>query len=547
MHGPTSLGHRAPLLWLLIPFGGGIAAAHFLFAAVPTAIALGITFTGLIAAASLHRKSPRISIACFVVGLTGLGSGYYELRRERQPVWDDLPDREARLEVRLLSSPPRETESRFLNFHGRITHAPNHLQDLTGQAVYLHVRRPSDVARITRGAVMQVVGQLKVVPRSIGQTGFQQYLSNTGYNFQLSRGRVEGITQPPSAYAVFRNRLKTRASRALVSGLEYYPAVQVALRAMLLGERTDMDDAQKDLFLRSGTMHLFAISGLHIGIIAAALYGALRFMRLPRLPAFALGSLSLVFYVDMIGNTPSATRAWLMVTCVHAAMIARAPGNSLSALAASALGVLLLDPSQLFSLGFQMSYGIVSALLLYGLPLGEACQQRYRLWSDLPPASLSSAQRWLQNRWSDLLMVTALACSASLIGWISGVAFFGWFTPGGLLANLTLIPLASFAIVGGFVALVSGLAGFSFLAQLFNHAAALILIMMQGALEGLLLVPGASHAMTVTHGAWGVIALLSVLGAMVWGYLKNWDQRVGWYATPVAVTTVMLVTGARFV
>src|SRR5690606_8486486 len=108
--------------------------------------------------------------------------------------------------------------------------------------------------------------------------------------------------------------------------------------------------------------------------------------RLPRGAAFLLGTAILWTYVDITGGTPSAVRAFWMVTCLLGARQIRAPSNSLAALAASALVVLVIDPHQLFSASFQMSYGIVAALLLYGVPLQERWLARWQPWATLPKA-----------------------------------------------------------------------------------------------------------------------------------------------------------------
>src|SRR5690606_17449732 len=153
-------------------------------------------------------------------------------------------------------------------------------------------------------------------------------------------------------------------------------------------------------------------------------------------------------------------------------MVVRAPGNVASALAASALLVLLLDPMQLFGAGFQMSYGIVAALLLYGVPMAERWHQAVRPWVLVPPVALVWWQRSIIRACRCLQSSMAIGLAAALIGTISGVAFFGIFTPAAIVANLPLIPLASAAILAGFASLLSGMAGLTPLVVLFNHAGA---------------------------------------------------------------------------
>ncbi len=76
-----------------------------------------------------------------------------------------------------------------------------------------------------------------------------------------------------------------------------------------------------------------------------------------------------------------------MATLLASLPVLRLPGNSLAALAVSALVVLLLEPLQLFSASFQMSYGIVAALLAFGLPLAEAWSRPPAAESHIPTAA----------------------------------------------------------------------------------------------------------------------------------------------------------------
>jgi competence protein ComEC len=297
--------------------------------------------------------------------------------------------------------------------------------------------------------------------------------------------------------------------------------------------------------MRSGTMHLFAISGLHIGVIAATLLGVLRLSQIPPVLRFVLGAGLLWAYVDLIGQTPSALRAWLMITCWHAARVWRAPGNPLAAIATSALLVLLLDPMQLFSAGFQMSYAIVFALLIHGLPLGEHWQGLIRPWRDLPVASLSPGQRMLQAVVAKVLVAAAFTWTASLIGLITSVAYFNWFTPLAFYANIVLVPLAGGVVAAGFAAIILGVSGLGPLALLFNHAAALLLVIMQGCLNLGLGNTGSVPA-TFFISVWGPLGIMAVLVSMALAReLVRPESRWHWW-TPTVVSLLVLVIGLRF-
>ncbi|HEX2099842.1 MAG TPA: ComEC/Rec2 family competence protein, partial [Candidatus Synoicihabitans sp.] len=396
-----------------------------------------------------------------------------------------------------------------------------------------------------RGSMITVQGVLEPLPRRPNGDAFQSYLIDVGLNFRLQRGRLLRLEQPTSAYVNLRERWRARASEQLGRGLEHRPELAAALRGMLLGERRGLSDDQENLYLRSGTMHLFAISGLHIGVIAAGISMALRLVRVPSIVVFVLTSLLLCVYVDLTGLLPSAVRAAVMVICLHGALVFRAPGNSLAALAMSAVIVLLIDPMQLFGAGFQMSYGIVAALLLYGVPLATYWTEKGRLWRDVPAVSLRGWQRLLATVWKALQGSVAIGLAAALMSAISAVAFFGWFTPGSALANLPLIPMAGAVILSGLASLVCAAFGAGAVGVLFNHAAGLTLTAMQHVLVVVTSIPGTATEAAFRTSWFGEAAIIVLLITLITGYSAGWNRVRGSFWVPVFVVVLLLSFGMR--
>lgn len=541
----SPLGHRAPVCWLLLPFIAGLIGAKLSPAPLPVAGLLVGSMAAVLASLWLAAERPGAWALVLAAGLAALGAAYYELRRQRLPAWDALPRREARLAVEITRAFAATSPDRFAGL-GRVVGADPHLADLVGQRIALSLHLEPDHTRPIRGARIAASGVLEALPRRPPADDFEAYLVDSGINFRLGRGVLREVLDGGSRYARWRERLRGRAADQLGLGLHGHPGLVAALRGMLLGERSGLSESQKTLYLHGGAMHLFAISGLHIAVIAGGLLTVLRLARLPPLATFLAGSAALMFYVDLTGALPSAVRAWLMLTCLHGAFVLRAPGNAVSALAISALLVLLLDPMQLFGAGFQMSYSIVTALLLYGLPLRERWIATGALWRQLPPVSWNGWHRASAAGWQALQGAVAINLAAALVGTLSAIAFFGVFTPVGVVANLLLIPLAGIAILGGFASLVTGCFGLPPAGLLFNHAAALTVAAMQGLLEHLVALPGAARAAHFRSEWLGSGALLLLMGAMAWGYAGAWHPRRGGYWTPLACVVLMLVLAVRF-
>ncbi len=546
MHSPRPNSvERAPLLWVVLPFASGIALADMGHVAGGVGVWAGVALIGLMIAWSPFRAFNRGGVMAIALVLVGAGGLHYSAVRNPLPGWENLPDREIEFTIKVERVFGALSPERGLSFLGSIKAANDPRNELSGQRVHVQLRATEDQQAIfARGATLHLVGRighLSGLPRD----GFSQYLEDLGLNFRVRQARWQATVEAPSLYAAVRDEIKRQAATILEAGLAEHPALAGALRAMLLGERHELTDDAKALFVRSGTMHLFAISGLHIGVIATALYLLLRIGRLRPLAIFLIGAALLWFYVDLIGRPPSAVRAWLMITCYQAARVWRTPGNPLASIAASALLVLLLDPMQLFSAGFQMSYAVVFALLIHGLPLGEHWNSLIRPWRDIPNATLQTWQRVGQAMITRTLQAAALTWTASLIGLITSVAFFGWFTPLAFYANVLLVPLAGLVVAGGFTAIVVGLAGSMTLALVFNHAAALVLVAMQTVLEMGIGNTGSKLA-SFWLPAWGQTGMVAVLAAMVFAHERiDPTSRWHWWL-PTGVSFLVLVIGLRF-
>lgn len=540
-----SLGHRAPLLWLVLPLAAGLVVGRLLdIAAVPWLLG-GAVVSG-VAALMLATKTRAGWVGSLGLALFLTGVASYALHRARLPAWDSLPPREARITVRLDRVFPPKFENRTSAL-ATVTQAEPHLRELVGQRIYCGLAlRKGDAAPI-RSTKLEVIGVLETLPRNPPIDTFDGYLAAAGVNFRLTRGHALRIVQPPSAYALFRQRAAERFKAILGRGVETKrPELTGVLRAMMLGEKQELSDEQDALFMQSGTMHLFAISGLHIGVIALSLQTLLGLLRLPHLARFVVCLTALWLYVDITGAAPSAVRAFLMVALWQTAGLARVPNNSLAALSASALVVLLFAPMQLFSASFQMSYAILVALLLLGQPLAEHWQEKARLFRDLPEATWTVWHRAATRLWRALVTLLAFGVASALVSTVTGVTFFGLFTPGALLANLVCIPTATFVIVGGFASLIAGLFGLAAWSALFNHAALLLLAWIEAGVRQWVALPGTWHAAQFAPLWLGGAALIALLTALLWGYAGDWRWRRGGWLPPFVIVALTLAFGVSF-
>ena len=309
------------------------------------------------------------------------------------------------------------------------------------------------------------------------------------------------------------------AQRVLALGL---PAEDESLRliwAMALGWKTGLTDEVTASFIQTGTMHIFAISGLHIALIAGILVQMLRIFRMPRGKCGFLVIPIIWFYTLATGWQASAIRSAIMMSVVIGGWALERPGDLVNSLAAAGLIILIWDPCQLFQPGFQLSFFVVLSLALFH-PAFDAVRRRL-----LQPDPLLLPQR--QPRWKRWLAtpiqyVTA-GLATSLAAWIGSLPLIAWYfhmvTPVSLLDNLVIVPLSSLCLACNLASLVCGtwLAWFT---VLFNHCGWFLMECMVGFSRWTAALPGAFYYVQPP----GLLGFLLYYGA-VFSVLTGWAFR----------------------
>jgi len=135
------------------------------------------------------------------------------------------------------------------------------------------------------------------------------------------------------------------------------------LNAILLGLRQEIGNDLSDAFMRTGTVHLIAISGLNVGLIAFLVLLIFSILRVPRKAGMALTIIFLVFYAVLTNGTPSVVRATVMSIALLCGLLIGREVSMWNSLGLAALVILSCDPNTLFDAGFQLSFVSVMSLL----------------------------------------------------------------------------------------------------------------------------------------------------------------------------------------
>ena len=144
--------------------------------------------------------------------------------------------------------------------------------------------------------------------------------------------------------------------------------------ALVIGDRSDLSEETWRRFRASGVAHLLALSGLHVGVLFAALEWLLTRLRLSRRTAFFTALPAMAAYALLVGAPASMLRACLMIAAAHVARLLGRPRDGASILCLAMLPLLIVNPLYIEDAGFVLSFSAVAGLLLFGrrIPLPEA-------------------------------------------------------------------------------------------------------------------------------------------------------------------------------
>ena len=281
-------------------------------------------------------------------------------------------------------------------------------------------------------------------------------------------------------------------SRELTRDLEHDPRLAGVIRAMALGVADEAQDDIEDAFRNSGTLHVFAVSGLHVALLGMIAWEVLKLLRLGRRSAvFCL--IGLVFgYAFITGWRPSGARAAIMIALVFAAPMLDREAAVQNSLGLAALLILGMDTHQLFSPGFQLSFGVLWSIAAWADPLME----KFRKWTELdpllPPSFATSGQRlsWGARRWlGGTLSVSGSAWAGSLVFIL---LHFQSVTPVTVLANCVLVPLSMLALSVTCLSVVTALLGLTGAQIMINNANWLLAKLMVASATWFAALPGAN-------------------------------------------------------
>lgn len=287
--------------------------------------------------------------------------------------------------------------------------------------------------QIRIGMFLRVCGKLEEIPgsRNPGEFDSKQYYACQKIYYQMKDGKVCDKSTGYSYFGQFLQEIRQKAGTILDEAAGSYAGI---FQAMILGERGNLDAETKMQYQMAGIMHILAISGLHISFAGMGFFRLLKKAGAGNGVAGAASAFLIYAYGIMTGGSVSAMRAVGMFLVLVGAGIAGRSYDLLSAMALSAIVLLLDAPAYLYSLSFLLSFGAVIGI---GALTPEIC-------------SLLNLEK-----------KTAKSLAGSVIVWLITLPIalraYGEVSLAGVILNLLVLPTSGIVLASGIFALPVGI------------------------------------------------------------------------------------------
>ena len=289
------------------------------------------------------------------------------------------------------------------------------------------------------GDVLKIKGKLEkpIGKNNFGEFDYELYLAQerifTYLNIWTEKD-IQKIGEENSNFFTYfsmlvRNKIKKIIEQTLQKPYNYL------LIGMMLGEKGLIPPEIKEIFAEAGIMHILAVSGLHVGIIAAALFFLLNFLKLPKKLKFTILILFLIIYASITGYQPSVLRATIMFALLIGGKLINRNRNLFLSLFLAAFLILLSNPLVLYDAGFLLSF-MVTFFLIYLSPILQEQLSKVLVWIK-DPLSISIAS------WIGIFPLSAY--------------FFNKVSIISIVVNIFIVPLTGIALILGFITFFIGL------------------------------------------------------------------------------------------
>jgi competence protein ComEC len=279
---------------------------------------------------------------------------------------------------------------------------------------------------------------------------FGRYLRHRGYTATFRADRLEFAGSPANPLRLAARSVRSVLRRSL---RRVFPERDAGLlMGLVLGDTSRLDRGIEEDFRATGLSHLTAVSGENLAMFLAPLLAVVGFVRLARTGRLLVGGASIAFFVLLTGAEPSVLRAAAMAGIALFGIFLGRPRSPPALMGGAVLGLLALNPTLVYSIGFQLSVAATAGMALLATPVAGRLRWMPP-WLALPAGTTIGAQAGvtplLLYHFGLVPTVAVLAnvlafpavAPAMLLGLLAGAMAMLWMPVGFLVAGLALLPL----------------------------------------------------------------------------------------------------------
>ncbi|MCL5280659.1 MAG: ComEC family competence protein [Planctomycetes bacterium] len=256
-------------------------------------------------------------------------------------------------------------------------------------------------------------------PTNPGQFNFARYLRLRNVFVGASVPVREAIEARREGPQDFWTRLRGAFTEAAARGLLDQPFVetqsQAMIEALLLGQRRNIDRATNEAFRTTGLLHLISLSGMHLSILISLVWWCGKPVGFSKRMRALVCILATAVFLLIVPPQGPILRAAVIAWAYCASILLRRRSNAVNSLSLAALVLLLIQPTQLFDAGWQLSFASVAGILAFTKRIEDFVHDRTGAWLQRTGPDTTPAVRWLQRIGRGI--VTAL--SVGTAAWLS--------------------------------------------------------------------------------------------------------------------------------
>lgn len=343
-------------------------------------------------------------------------------------------------------TPYHKTKVRFLLNADAIKESDDwrHARGLVDVNLYASLREPLRYGRhiVLEGMIARPVGL-----KNPGLFDYANYLAikDVYAVLRVNEGGMVEATDEAAPNPVKSTAYRIRSWMRTALDTYFKEPYRGFIKATMIGERADLRYSLSSDFIKTGTIHAIAISGLNVGLIAGMFLALLAAVRVPQKVRLVLVAIAMVLYIFIAGASPPIVRAVIIYIVVVAGYCIDRQSDMLNSLALAAFGMLLANPKALYDPSFQLSFISIASMILFVPKINSM-------------TGIDAIERDSFTGKASYYIASGISVSvAAWAGtWPVVAHYFNIVSPVSLLANLVVVPALFVLTAGSFLFLAAG-------------------------------------------------------------------------------------------